>query len=113
MTNSSNVMPPETKHRTVLFGGPRTGIDWRNHNGKSYVTGTKDQMSCGCCFAFASAAVLEYSTSLTSLSPQHLMDCTSEEGMRDDGCGGGLMEHVFEYAREHPVVTERDASQAS
>lgn len=88
-------------------------IDWRNHNGRNYVTSVKDQGECGGCFAFASAAVLEYwSVRRTgfpkSLSAQSIMDCTSGRGRPDIGCDGGLMEYVFEYAKEHPIGLEQD-----
>ena len=85
-------------------------IDWRNHNGVSYVSPIKDQGVCGDCFAFASAAVLEYwSVRNTggypkSISAQNIMDCTSGNHRPNVGCEGGLMEYVFEYAQKHPVV---------
>lgn len=88
-------------------------IDWRNINGKNHVTPVKDQGSCGGCFAFASAAVLEFwsDTSMgtpTSLSEQSLMDCTSNSYQPNEGCDGGLMEYVFEYAKTHPVPLESE-----
>lgn len=91
------------------LGSARTypPIDWRTHG---RVTSVKDQGSCGGCFAFASAAVLEYWSGMypKSLSAQSLMDCTSGNSLPDDGCGGGLMEYVFEYAMSHPVPLDRD-----
>ena len=36
------------------------------------------------------------------------MDCTSHKSLPDDGCEGGLMEYVFQYARRHPVPIESD-----
>ena len=86
-------------------------LDWRTSG--QYVTNVVDQGVCGDCFAFASAAVLEYwlaktGSPLESISSQLLMDCTSGSGRPDMGCEGGLMEYVFEYAKQHPVVLQRE-----
>lgn len=83
-------------------------IDWRDFD---RVTSVKDQGTCGGCFAFAAATVLEFWASKNhpkSLSPQNLMDCTSGTGRPDVGCDGGLMEYVFEYTKQHPVTLERE-----
>jgi cathepsin L len=34
------------------------------------------------------------------------MDCTSGPSRPDVGCDGGLMEYVFEYAKNHPIGLE-------
>lgn len=131
-TEHLNVQRPVSNDH-VHLAAPRhlPPIDWRNVNGKSYVTGVKDQGLCGGCFAFASATVLEfwsrYKNTLKApfkfdeetkkkwlnhnpkaLSPQSLMDCTSRKGQPDDGCEGGLMEYVFEYAKNHPVPLDSE-----
>lgn len=81
-------------------------LDWRLHNRVSPV---KDQGECGGCFAFASASVLEFwsGNHPKSISAQNLMDCTSGSGRPNVDCDGGLMEYVFEYAKQHPVVLEQ------
>lgn len=106
------VRPVTKKH--IHLAAPRhlPPIDWRDRHGVSYVSPVKDQGDCGGCFAFASATVLEYWSRKEghpkSLSPQSLMDCTSGTNQPDDGCEGGLMEYVFDYAMEHPVPLEVD-----
>lgn len=102
--------PKENKHIHLAAPKHLPPIDWRNVNGRSYVSPVKDQGDCGGCFAFASASVLEFWSreegEPKSLSSQSLMDCTSFRGLPDDGCEGGLMEYVFEYAKNHPVPLE-------
>tara|TARA_B110000285_G_scaffold157237_1_gene175418 strand:+ start:2267 stop:3187 length:921 start_codon:yes stop_codon:yes gene_type:complete len=95
------------KHKHKLYSNKYPPMDLRNYHSKSYVTPVKDQDTCGGCFAFASATVLEYWSKKNgnpkSLSAQNLIDCTSAYGQPDEGCEGGLMEYVFEYAKKHPV----------
>lgn len=104
--------PDSKKH--IQLAAPRRlpSIDWRNRFGVSYVTPVQDQGDCGGCFAFASTAVLEFWSRRKgfpkSLSPQSLMECTSQVGQPDEGCDGGLMEYVFDYAMDHPVPLEVD-----
>jgi len=78
-------------------------IDWRDYG---RVTPVKDQGECGCCFAFSAVSVLEFwqGSVPKSLSAQNAMDCTSGNGRPNVGCDGGLMEYIFEYAKEHPIV---------
>lgn len=128
LTSKSDVFPHELRSNNALaFGHHKTferaahkkhihleavpqlpPIDWRS---KGRVTPVEDQGDCGACFAFASAAVLEYWSSTQhpkSLSPQNIMDCTSGSGRPDVGCDGGLMEYVFEYARQHPIPLNQE-----
>ena len=104
--------PAEHKHVHLDRSYRLPPIDWRQHNGKSYVTAIEDQGECGDCFAFSSATVLEYWSKKhghpKSLSAQSIMDCTSGQNRPDVGCEGGLMEYVFEYAKEHPIALETE-----
>lgn len=71
-------------------GQSSNSFDWRS---KNVVSGVKNQLNCGCCYAFASAAVFESlyaiktkAKSVTELSPQQIVDCSSNG---NNGCGGG------------------------
>jgi len=104
---------PSTKHADLSSVGHLPPIDWRSEHHHNHVTSVKDQGNCGGCFAFASASVLEYWSrrhdAPKSLSSQVLMDCTSRPGDFNEGCEGGLMEYVFDYAQRHPVPLLVDA----
>jgi C1A family cysteine protease len=65
---------------------PPSSIDWRNYNGRNYVTPIKNQRTCGSCVAFATCASLESRVAIQrekadpqlDLSEAHLFFC---------GCG--------------------------
>lgn len=67
-------------------------VDWRDANA---VTEVKRQASCGCCWAFATAAAVEGRQALltnkpaVSLSAQFLLDCTHTYIDQFSGCDGG------------------------
>lgn len=64
----------------VLFGAapplapPPARIDWRNHNGKSWVTAVKDQKNCGSCVSFATCGVLESRAQIAYEKPKSDID---------------------------------------
>ena len=94
------------KHRLNESSNPiRNSVDWRKHN---LVTPVKMQgYSCGSCWAFATAGVLEGQylkkkkkrkvnklAQISSLSSQQLVDCN----MNNFGCNGGDFGTAFNYA---------------
>lgn len=105
----SHWKPSHLKHQFRLSKN-LPEIDWRNKDGVSYVSSVKDQGECGDCFSFASATLLEYWSKRKghpkSISVQTITDCTSGTDQPNVACDGGLMEYVFEYAKEHPITLD-------
>lgn len=86
-------------------------IDWRNHNGRRWVTPVRDQGTCGTCVAFAVNACLEsrlmiaqnLSTKSTpDLSEAHLFFC----GGNNTCTGGWWPPNAFSFASKPGVGAE-------
>lgn len=94
----------ETARLRALAGSLPVRWDWRDHAG---VTPVKDQGTCGSCWAFATAAVLESSARIATgrsldLSEQQVLDCS--EGAT--GCGGGSFGGAYGVYRSHGAAGE-------
>jgi C1A family cysteine protease len=82
-------------------------LDWRNYNGKNYITPIKDQGNCGACWAFATTGPIESHIAIAenlsdpklNLSEQDLLSCCQLPGCRN-GCTGGFTTSSFDYARD-------------
>jgi cathepsin F len=80
--------------------------DWRDYG---RVSGVKDQLSCGSCYAFATCGNLEglYAANrgvLKTFSEQFLVDCDTG----DSGCNGGLMQFTFNWLKNNGIMYEAD-----
>lgn len=77
-------------HRTKPAHLPTDLFDWRT---KNVVSSVKDQMKCGCCYAFSTASILETlyalkrnTSDLIEFSAQQFTDCSANG---NNGCKGG------------------------
>jgi C1A family cysteine protease len=87
-------------------------VDWVSTGA---VTPVKDQGQCGSCWSFSTTGALEsayfnkYGT-LVSFSEQQLVDCDNlQNGGRDHGCNGGLMDNAFSWIQKNGgLCSEKD-----
>ena len=86
-------------------------FDWRNVNGKNYMTPVKDQGLCGSCWTFSTIGSIEgvYNVeqckpSNTDLSEQELVSCDHTPG--DTGCDGGFPSKAHSYIKTNGECIE-------
>jgi C1A family cysteine protease len=85
-------------------------FDWRNKDGKNWITSIKDQGQCGSCWAFAAIGDLEAQLKINAknpdlnpdLSEQQMVSCCPECG----SCNGGSSSNAFNYANKTGIVKD-------
>lgn len=77
--------------------------DWRDVDGRNYVSGVRNQAVCGSCWVFAAMAAFESQMMITTDRPeadddraeQYVLSCND----RGEGCGGGYIQTALEFLR--------------
>lgn len=107
------VMPgyqPQTEQESVQAQSLSlpTELDWRNKDGKNWMTSVKNQGSCNSCWAFAAIGTVEAYSNIYfrhlvnfDLSEQELVSCSTQ-----NGCGGGYIYSGLDYIKNSGVVNE-------
>jgi C1A family cysteine protease len=86
-------------------------FDWRNKDGKNYMTPIKDQGNCGACWVFGAVASIEGGINAyfntpglsSDLSEQDVINCA---GPVSTGCNGGYPYEAFRYVLNNGIMTE-------
>ncbi len=126
-TPISKLPPWEIKHLFSLKPGSKLGlkaksnkvsaeavipahVDWRNVDGRNYVTGIRDQGACGSCYAFSATAVLESRILITSQTPDTELDLSEQPMVSCDpnnlGCEGGYLDVTFDFLKTTGTTLE-------
>ncbi|XP_058961544.2 dipeptidyl peptidase 1-like [Pocillopora verrucosa] len=84
-------------------------FDWRNVDGKNYVSPIRNQGSCGSCYAFGTMAMFEARVRIMSngsvtpvFSTQDIVSCSEYS----QGCEGGFPYLISKYAKDFGLVDE-------
>lgn len=100
-------------------------VDWRSKMGRA-----RNQWSCGSCYSFAAAHVVESfhaikkNQAVIEFSEQHIVDCSKPYG--NNGCGGGFNDQsiqfladvgamprsAYPYTGDHDAACKHDPSKA-
>jgi C1A family cysteine protease len=89
---------PLAEHQPSNVAAPSGSIDWV---ARGKTTPVKNQGQCGSCWAFSATETVESANliagrSVSSLSPQEIVDCDSN----DNGCSGGDPQEALQWVQQ-------------
>jgi C1A family cysteine protease len=83
--------------------------DWRNVDGKNYMTPVKNQGNCGSCWAFGAVGAAEAVMKIEADRPDWDLELSEQDLVSCSGagtCGGGRPDDAFEYMKKKGIVDE-------
>ncbi|MFH0833003.1 MAG: C1 family peptidase [Candidatus Aenigmatarchaeota archaeon] len=86
-----------------------SSLDWRNKDGKNWVTPVKDQDGCGSCWAFSAVGVVESRINIALNNPDYDIDLSEQDVVSCSGtgsCSGGLEGNALSYMKSSGTVIE-------
>ena len=96
-----------------VTGTPPSSFDWRNEDGQDWMTSVKNQGSCGSCWAFSTAGVVEGTYNVESGNPDIDLDLSEEYLVSDcytmgayGNCCGGTYVDALEFVRDSGIPDE-------
>lgn len=89
-------------------------FDWRDYNGKNWMTPVRNQGSCGSCWSFSALGVVESVYNIFSNNPNLDLDLSEQQLVSNDGsccsycgsCNGGWMHLALDYVKNIGVSEE-------
>lgn len=96
-----------------LTGAAPSSFDWRNQGGNNWMTSVKNQGSCGSCWAFSTAGVVEGAYNIQSgninldlnLAEEYLVSDCHTEGSYGNCCGGSYVS-ALGFVRDYGIPDE-------
>jgi putative hemolysin len=92
---------------------PPFSFDWRNQGGQNWMTSVKNQGSCGSCWAFSTAGVVEGAYNVQQGNPNLDLDLSEEYLVSDcytmgayGNCCGGTYVDALEFVRDSGIPDE-------
>lgn len=103
--DSRESMHDKKANATSMLKGVWSAPGSKDWNKLGYVSPVRFQGTCGSCYAFASASIIESYTAIKNkkpngivpLSEQQIVDCSTSFG--NNGCKGGSLRSTFDYVK--------------
>jgi C1A family cysteine protease len=86
-------------------------FDWRDYQGKNWLTSVKNQGNCGSCWLFSSVSALESAVKIDLNEPNYNIDLSEQEVLSCSpyntiGCYGGWEWQALNYAKNYGITDE-------